>query len=216
MAYTLPNGSTMDVAATYDAAVPMTTITNAAPAVVGSLAHGLTKGDIVLVTSGWSRLNNRAFVVGAVTTDTFELAGTDTTDIVVYPAGGGVGTAKAALTYVQINQITGVEFSGGDISFLDVQFLESDSQVQIPTVKSAISMILTVADDPGQAYLPVLEAYDANRSINIMRLNLVNGNTILYPAITTINATPTVTINELLTRSISAAVQAQPTRYERT
>jgi len=216
MAYTLPNGSTMDVAATYDAAVPMTSITNAAPAVVTSTAHGLTTGDIVLVTSGWSRFNNRAFVVGTVTIDTFQLAGTDTTDIVVYPAGGGVGTAKAAATYVQINQITGVEFSGGDISFLDVQFLESDSQVQIPTVKSAISMILTVADDPGQAYLPVLEAYDANRSINILRLNLVNGNTILYPAITTINATPTVTINELLTRSISAAVQAQPTRYERT
>lgn len=216
MAYTLPNGSTMDVAATYDAAVPMTTITNAAPAVVGSVAHGLTKGDIVLVTSGWSRLNNRAFRVGTVTTDTFQLEGTDTTDLTVYPAGGGVGTAKAAATYVQINQITGVEFSGGEQALLDVQFLESDSQVQIPTTKSAISMTITVADDPDQAYVPVLEAFDETKQIQLMRLNLVNGNTILYPAILTVNATPTVTINELLTRSISAAVQGKPTRFVRT
>jgi len=150
MAYTLPNGSTLDIASAYDTAVPITSITNANPAVVTSTAHGLAEGDIVLVTSGWSRINNRGFRVGAVTTDTFELEGVDSTNTQFYPAGGGTGSVKAATTYVGINQVTGVEFAGGDISFLDVQFLESDTQVQLPTVKSAISMTLTVADDPDQ------------------------------------------------------------------
>jgi len=216
MAYTLPNGSTMDLAATYDATVTTTILTNAAPAVATAVGHGIVTGDIVLVTSGWSRLNNRAFRVGAVTVDTFELEGTDTTDTSVYPVGGGVGTAKAAATYVQINQITGVEFSGGEQAYLDVQFLESDSQVQMPTTKSAISMTLTVADDPDLAYVPVVEDMDETKQVQLLRLNLVNGNTILYPSIITVNATPTVNINELLTRSISAAVQGKPTRFVRT
>lgn len=214
MAYTLPNGSTIDLASSYSAVVNITAISNANPAVATAAGHGFVEGDIVLITSGWSRINNRAFRVGDVTTDTFELEGVNSTNTTFYPAGGGVGTAKSAETYVSINQVTAVEFSGGDINFLDVQFLESDTQVQLPTVKSAISMTLTVADDPDQPYVPVVENYDETREIQILRLNLVNGNTILYTAIVTASNTPTVTINELLTRTISLAVQGTPTRFK--
>lgn len=214
MAYTLPNGSTIDLASSYSAVVEIESISNASPAVATATGHGFTQGDIVLVTSGWSRINNRAFRVGTVTTDTFVLEGVDSTNTTFYPAGGGIGSAKSAETYVSINQVTAVEFAGGDINFLDVQFLESDTQVQLPTVKSAISMTLTVADDPDQPYVPVVEAYDESREIQILRLNLVNDNTILYPAIVTASNTPTVTINELLTRTISLAVQGKPTRFK--
>lgn len=215
MAYSLPNGSTIDLASSYSTEVVVTSISNANPAVVTATAHGFEEGDIVLLVSGWSKLTNRAFVVGDVTTDTFELQGVDTTDATFYPAGGGLGTAKSALTYVNIPQVTGVEFAGGEANYLEVQFLEWDTQVSIPTVKSAISMTLTVADDPLQPYIPVIEAYDEAKSINIVRLNLVNGSTILYPAILTMSNTPTVTINELLTNTISMAVQGRPTRFQR-
>lgn len=214
MAYTLPNGSTIDLASAYNAVVEVTGVSNANPAVATAVAHGLAEGDIVLITSGWSRINNRAFRVGAVTTDTFVLEGVNSTNTTFYPVGGGIGTAKSTDTYVTINQVTAVEFAGGDINFLDVQFLESDTQVQLPTVKSAISMTLTVADDPDQPYVSVVEGYDESREIQVLRLNLVNGNTILYTAIVTASNTPTVTINELLTRTISLAVQGTPTRFK--
>ena len=215
MAYTLPNGSTVDMVATFDTAVPITSISNAAPAVVSSVAHGLTAGDIILVTSGWSKLNNRAFKVGTVTADTFQILDTDTTNVTTYPAGAGVGTVKAAATYVQIPQITGFDLTGGELSFLDVQFLESDSVIQIPTVKSALALTMTVADDPSQQYIPVVRAADETRAIQVLRLNLVDGTSILYPSIVTFTNSPTVAINELLGGTITAAIQGLPTRYER-
>ncbi len=214
--YTLPNGSTIDLASSYSAEVEVDSISNANPAVATATAHGFVEGDIVLMVSGWSKVTNRAFRVGAVTTDTFEIEGLDSTDTNFYPVGGGVGTAKSAETYVQIPQVTAVEFSGGEANYLEVQFLEWDTQVSIPTVKSAITMTLTVADDPNQPMLPIVEAYDEAKSINIVRLNLVNGSTILYPAILSMSGTPTVTINELLTNTISMAVQGKPTRFIRT
>lgn len=217
MSYTLPNGSTIDLASSYSAPVVITSISNANPAVVTATAHGFTEGDIVQITSGWEFLNNRSFVVGTVTTDTFVLVGSqvDTTDTTFFPVGASGGTAKSVETWTVINQITGVEFAGGEQEQLTVQFLASKTQINLPTVKSAISMTLTVADDPTQEYLPIVQRYDFDLSINTMRMNLVNGDSILYPSITTFSPTPTVTINELLTNTLTAAVQANPTRYTR-
>lgn len=215
MAFTLPNGSTIDLASSYSTEVTVTSISNSNPAVVTAPAHGLTEGDIAQLVSGWSKLTNRAFVVGDVTTDTFELIGADTTDTTFYPPGGGIGTVKTAETFIQIPQIVSVEFGGGEQQMLAVQMLEWDTQVEIPTVKSAITMTLTVADDVTQPFVPVVEGYDEDKTVNIVRLNLVNGSSILYPAIITMSATPTVTINELLTNTITIAVQGKPTRYLR-
>jgi len=217
VAYTLPNGSTIDLASSYSAPVVITSISNANPAVVTATAHGFTEGDIVQITSAWERLNNRSFVVGTVTIDTFTLVGSqvDTTDTTFFPVGSSSGTAKSVETFVQVPQITAVEFAGGEQSFLDVQFLSSSTQVQLPTTKSAITMTLTVADDPAQAFVPVVQGYDQDLSINTIRLNLVNGDSILYPSIVTFSPTPGVTINELLVNTMTMAVQGQPTRYTR-
>lgn len=217
MSYTLPNGSTIDLASSYSAPVVITSISNANPAVVTATAHGFTEGDIVQITSAWERLNNRSFVVGTVTTDTFELVGSqvDTTDTTFFPVGSSSGSAKSVETFVQVPQITAVEFAGGEQSFLDVQFLSSSTQVQLPTTKSAITMTLTVADDPAQPFVPVVQGYDQDLSINTIRLNLVNGDSILYPSIVTFSPTPSVTINELLVNTMTMAVQGQPTRYTR-
>lgn len=213
MAYSLPNGSTFDVAATYDSPVTITAISNAAPAVVSATAHGLTTGDYVILTSGWTKLNNRAYKVTVVDSDSFSLDGTDTTDTTRYPALGGIGSLRAVASWVQIPQITGVDFTGGEQNMYTFQFLEDDDERQFPTNKSAITVTLTVADDPDQAYVPIVEGYDEAKSLNVLKLNLINGDEILYPAVVTISATPSLTVNELMTRTISLALQARPTRY---
>jgi len=217
MAFTLPNGSTIDLASTYSAEVVVESISNTNPAVVTATGHGFAEGDIVQLSTSWELLNNRSFLVGDVTTDTFQLlgAGNDTTNTSFYPVGSSGGVVKAVETWTTINQITAVEFGGGEQEELTVQFLASRTQINIPTVKSAISMTLTVADDPTQLYVPVVQGYDFDLSINTLRMNLVNGDSILYPAIVTFSPTPTVTINELLTNTISLSVQATPTRYTR-
>ena len=218
MSYTLPNGSTIDLASSYSAPVAITSISNANPAVVTAPAHGFLKGDIVQLTTGWEKLNNRSFVVGNVTTDTFEIIGSqnDTTNTVFFPVGSSSGSAKSVETWVQVPQITGVEFSGLEQSFIDIQFLSSTTQTQLPTVKSAATLTLTIADDPEQAFVPIVQAYDQDLSINTLRMNLVNGSSILYPSIITWTPTPSVTINELIVNTMTMSIQGIPTRYQRT
>lgn len=215
--YAVPNGSTIDLASSYSTEVVVTSISNSNPAVVTATAHGFAEGDIVLLTTGWELLSNRAFVVGDVTTDTFELIGSqnDTSNTTFYPAGASGGTAKSVETWVVIPQVTGFETGGNEQQWLDIQFLSSRKQTQLPTIKTAQTITMTVADDPGLPFVPVVQAYDFDLSINVLRMNLVNGDSILYPSIISYNSSPTVTINELMVNNLAAAVQNTETRYTR-
>lgn len=214
MSFRLPNGSTFDFAATYSGEVIVTGISNANPAVATSTAHGFVEGDIVVLTSGWVKLTGRAFKVGTVTTDTFQLLGVDTTSTQRYPAGTSAGTAKSVETWVNIPQITEVASSGGEQQFYQFGFLEEDEDRQIPTTKSPSTLTLTVADDPDQPYVAVVEAADELKEERIQRLNLVNGDIVLYNSIASISNTPSLTRNQLMVRTITLAQQGRVTRYK--
>lgn len=214
MAYRLPNGSTFDFAATYGTDVVVSAISNANPAVVTTAsAHSLSDGDVVVLTSGWTKLTNRAFKVSAASGSTFTLTGIDTTSTSLYPVGGSAGSVRKVLTWVQIPQITQVDFAGGEQQFYTFAFLEDDDERQLPTSKTAVSMTLTVADDPAQPYVPIVEAADLDKQARVQRLNLVDGSTILYNSVATITSTPTLTRDELMTRSISLSLQGRINRY---
>ncbi|ANA49260.1 tail constituent protein [Pseudomonas phage phiPMW] len=214
MSFQLPNGSTFDFAATYGTAVTVTAISNASTAVATATGHSLVEGDIVALTSGWVRLTGRAFRVGAVTSDTFELEGVDTTSTQRYPVGTSAGSASKVLTWVNIPQITEVASAGGEQQFYQFGFLEEDEDRQIPTTKSPSTLTLTVADDPSQPFVPVVEAADELKEQRIQRLNLVNGDIILYNSIASITNTPSLTRNQLMVRTITLAQQGRVTRYK--
>ena len=214
MAFRLPNGSTFDFAETYSEDVTITAISNANPAVASATAHGFVAGDIVVVTSGWVKLTGRAFKVGTVTADTFQLLGVNTTSTQSYPSGTSAGTAKSVDEWVNIPQITEVASSGGEQQFYQFGFLEEDEDRQIPTTKSPSTLTLTVADDPSQPYVPVVEAADELKEERIQRLNLVNGDVILYNSIASITNTPSLTRNQIMVRTITLAQQGRVTRYK--
>ncbi|AIS12647.1 MULTISPECIES: phage tail protein [Pseudomonas] len=213
MGYKLPNGGTFQHAATYAAALAFTAITNASEAVATVVGATLSAGDIVLLSSGWSKLDNKVVRVKAATATAITLEGIDTTDTQIFPAGGGAGSMKKVLTWVQIPQVTDLAFSGGDQNYLDVVFLENDQGKQIPTDKSAASMVLTIADDPAQAFNAVLLAADAGKQVQAARLNLPGNDSLLYGTYTSFSKQPAVSRNNLLTRTVSLALQAEPTRY---
>lgn len=204
MAYQLANGSTIEVGATYGTAVAVTGISNAKPAVVTATAHGFAEGDFVVLTSGWSRLNGRTYQLGAITDDTFALVDIDTTNTNAFPAGSGTGSVREVETWTQVPQVTDLAFSGAEQNFTDIQFLEENDQRQIPTFRSASSLAITVADDPAQAYVPLLEAADQDRAPRAWRINQANGSRVLYYAYTSI-APAVLAINELITRTITLA-----------
>jgi hypothetical protein len=68
----------------------VTGVTQANPGVVTAAAHGYSNGDVVLFSSvgGMTQLNGNKYTVAGVTTDTFELLGTDTTLFGTFTSGG--------------------------------------------------------------------------------------------------------------------------------
>lgn len=213
MGFQLPNGATLEIAATYGTAIPVTALSNANPAVATAAAHGLTDGDIIAVTSGWTRLNNRAARVSGSDAGTFALENIDTAKVQSYPAGSGVGSVREVTGFLEISQITDVSTSGGDQQFLTFGFLADDDDRQIPTTKNPISMAFTVADDPSLPYVAVVEAADEDKVIRVLRLNLPGGSTIIYNGYVTITATPALSRNNLMTRVITLSLAGRPTRY---
>lgn len=214
MAFRLPNGSTFDFAETYSDDVTITAISNANPPVASATAHGFEEGDTIVVTSGWTKLTGRGFKVGTVTTDTFVILGVNTLSTQSYPNGVSAGTAKSVTKWVNIPQITEVASSGGEQQFYQFGFLEEDEDRQIPTTKSPSTLTLTVADDPSQPYVPVVEAADELKEERLQRLNLVNGDIILYNSIASITNTPSLTRNQIMVRTITLAQQGRVTRYK--
>jgi hypothetical protein len=74
----------------------ITAITAANPPVVTSNAHGLADGDIVRLDNivGPDELNDEIFVVMNATTNTFELADTNTSDYDAYVSGGTIAVGE--------------------------------------------------------------------------------------------------------------------------
>jgi len=213
MAFKLPNGATMEIAASYSALALVTAISNANPAVATAAGSDFDDGDVVVMASGWSRLNDRAVRVIDAATGTFSLEGVNTTNTQVYTTGSGAGSARSVDSWVQIPQITEVASTGGEQQFLTVGFLEDDEDKQIPTNKNPISMTLTVADDPLLPYVSVVEAADEDKEARVLRLNLPDGSSILYNAFVSITSTPTLGRNALMTRVITISLTSRIARY---
>ena len=148
MAGTLPNGSTISIQSGLGSALTVSAVTNANPAVCTSTAHGLSDGDLVVFTSGWSKLTNRIFRVASSDTNSFALEGIDTTDTDRYPAGAGIGSVKEITGWTQIQQVLNTATEGGEQQYATFQVLEDDFEQRIPTNKSASGFNVTIAPAP--------------------------------------------------------------------
>lgn len=213
MSVSLPNGAVVAIAATYGSAVPVTAITNANPAVATATAHGLTDGDLIEVTSGWSRLNSRVVRVANSDTNTFELEGIDTSDTNLYPAGGGIGSVKDIATMTQITQVLEFTTSGGEQQFVTYSFLEEDVEHQIPTVKSASSFAMTIGDDATLPWYALLSTANDDRVPRAVTVTLPSGSLIAYNGYVTLNKTPTLTKNEIMGLQSTVSLTSEPVRY---
>lgn len=213
MSVSLPNGALVAIASGYGAEVPVTAITNANPAVVTAAGHGMTAGDILEITSGWSRLTDKVIRVAAADTDTLDLEAIDTSKTSIYPTGGAAGTLREITGWTQLAQILTSSSTGGEQQFLEYQFLEADAQKRIPTFKSAAGLTFTVADDPTlPGYILASEAND-DRLPRALRITLPSGAVLLYNAYISLNKTPSLTVNELMAVEVTLSLLAEPVRY---
>jgi hypothetical protein len=214
MAVSVPNGALVSLAASYGSPTNITAISNASTAVCSATGHAFVTGDIVEVTSGWSRLTNKAVRVGTVVAGvSFELEGINTVSTSIYPALGGVGSARKVASFTQLSQILSSTSSGGDQQFLDYQFLEADAQKRIPTFKNAAGIAFSVGDDATQAGYILASTANDDRLARVAKITLPTGAVILYNAYISLNKTPSMTVNELMACQVTLSLLAEVVRY---
>lgn len=212
MAVSLPNGATIALATGYSASAPITAISNANPAVATITGGAVTTGDILVVKSGWSRLNDRV-IRAAAGGSAVTLEGVNTTNVSTYPAGSGLGSLVEVSGWQQITQILETSSSGGEQGFVQYSFLESDAEYQIPTTKSPVSFKFKIADDATLAHYAVLDAADIARTPQAVRLLLPTGSVIYWNAYVTLSRTPTLTKNEVMGLEVTMSLVSEVTRY---
>lgn len=213
MSVKLPNGSIVAIASGYTAAVAVSAATNANPAVLTTATQSYAAGAIAEITSGWSRLNNRIVRLSAATTTSATLDEFNTTSTTAFPAGGGVGSIRTVSGWTQLSQITGSTSEGGEQQFTTFQFLEADTEVRIPTNKSASGVTFTVADDPTLAGYILAQTANEDRLPRAVRITFPDGSVFLMNAYISLAPMPSLNVNEIMTVQATLSLLAPPIRY---
>lgn len=186
----VPTGTTFFVAPAASIGVAKTTtvVTNASEAVVTSAAHGYTAGDVVLVSSGWGRLNKRIFRIKTVTINDFVLEGQDTTNTTFYPAGVGTGSVQKLGSMTQITSVMNPQSTGGDPKTVNYKFVESDVEFSINDGFSATGYTLELdADAIGSAGYTALKALTEVQTDTVLKMVSRSGALIFQPCTVALN-----------------------------
>lgn len=214
MAYTVPDGTKVFLSTGLDAAKAITEISNAKPALASVAGHGLQAGAELVLLGGWESASNRVFRVGAnPAAGTLALAGLDTTNQQLYPAGSGLGTIRPVTGWIEIQQVLNPSSSGGEQQFANVDPLASQFQLQIPTSKTAISITLPIADDPTLAGYQAWQTASDNRALAALKFVKPSGETNYFFGLPSINNMPSMTKGSVATVTATFSPQGLITRY---
>lgn len=212
----VPTGTTVFVASVFASSLTTSAASNATECVLTMAStSGLANGDIVEVTSGWGRLNGRAFRVKSLVANTsITLEGADTTSTTFFPVGSGAGSVRKVTTWQQITQITGISSSGGDPVTVDYKYLESDVRYKINDGFNGSDYTLTLdADAIGTAGYTALKSLTDVQTNTILRVITRSGQINLIPGTVALNEA--VAMNDGQINTVTAAMSANNrlTRY---
>ena len=186
----VPTGSTFFIASAFGSALTVSTASNASECVLGMASTtGLANGDIVEVTSGWGRLNKRAFRIKTLVLNTsITLEGADTTSTTYFPPGVGIGSVRKASTFTQITTVMNPTSSGGEPKTVEYKFVESDVSYSINDGFSATSYSMELdADSIGTAGYTALKTLTDVQTDTILRIITRSGSNIFIPCTVALN-----------------------------
>lgn len=210
----VPTGTTFSVATAFSAAVVVSGISNAVEGVVSATAHGFANLDIVEITSGWGRLQKRAFRVKSATANTFVIEGADTTNTALYPAAGGGGTVRKVNTFVQVTSVLNPTSSGGEAQKVEYKFLESDVRYSINDGFSAVDRTFDLdADSIGSPGYLALKTLTDVQTDTIFRSLAKSGAVTYLPCTIALNEEEVLTEGQIVTVRVAVSGNNRSTRY---
>ena len=211
---TVPTGTLYFIATAFAANKTVTAISNAAEGVVSSTAHGYSNGDIVEVTSGWGRLNKRAFRVKTVLTDSFVLEGANTSSTEFFPSGSSAGTVRKVSTWQQISKVMNPTSSGGDPKPITYKFLESDVEYVKNDGFTATQESFEIdADEIGSASYTALQSLTDVQTDTILKKLMKSGSIIFTPCTLALNENVQMTDGQINKCKVAIAGNNRITRY---
>lgn len=208
------NGAKYAVSTALAAAVAITAITNADPA-VASTGTLPAAGDILLLKSGWSNINDSIVRAANPAGGAFELEGLDTTNVLRYPAGEGIGTYEEVTTFLGFNQVRDVKLEGGEQNYFEYQYVEDEGgrQRKKPTFKSASAITFVLDYDPDLPWYEEMIELDRLGNLVVIREILPSGDTIYYVGTLAFNKVPTKDVNQNMTVQASLSLESDPVRF---
>jgi hypothetical protein len=211
---TVPTGTIYAVATVFASSKTVTAISNATEAVVSSTAHGYSNGDYVEITTGWGRLNKRAFRVKSVATDSFTLEGANTTNTEFFPSGSSAGTVRKVTTWQQISKLMNPQTSGGDPKNITYKYLESDVENSKNDGFTAVQESVEIdADEIGGAGYTALQTLTDVQSDTILKKTLKSGSIILTPCTVALNENVRMQDGQINRCVVSISANNRITRY---
>jgi len=210
----VPTGSTNWIATTIAAAKTTTIVTNAAEAVVTSVAHGYSNGDVVIVGSGWGRLHNRAFRIKSITTDTFVLEGADTANTTLYSPGTGIGNVRKVTAFTQITTVMAPSSSGGEPKTVPYKYLEDENEYTLNDGFSPVQRAFNLdADSIGTAGYTALKTFTDSGADTIIRTNAKSGAVTYLVATVALNEEEIISEGQIVQVKCAVSGRSRSTRY---
>ena len=188
----VPTGTTFFIASAFGSAINTTAVSNSAPGgeavVTTASAHSYSNGDIVEITSGWGRLNKRAFRIKAASGSTLTLEGMDTSNTTYFPPGSGIGSVRKATTFTQIANVLSAQSQGGDPKTVSYKYIESDVDFSLNDGFNATSYTLEIdADSIGTAGYANMKSLTDVQTDTILQMVTRNGAKIYQPCTVALN-----------------------------
>lgn len=208
-------GSTFHVVTAFAASKVVAGISNAAEAVVNCPTHDYSVGDIVEITSGWGRLNLRAFRVKSVIAATsFVLEGADTTNTNFFATGTGGGSVRKVMTFTQVLTVMNPTTSGGEPKKVEYKFVESDVSYSINDGFSAVDYAMDLdADSIGSAGYNALKALTDVQTNTILKVVTRSGSLSFQPCTVALNEAVTMADGQINKVKASFSGNNRGTRY---
>ncbi len=159
MAYNFPEGTRFYFSAYsgFAAAINVSAITNANPAVATTATNTYAANDEVLLEGSWDEATDTIYRLSAATATTATLSGLDSTSTTLFPSTSAAGTLKKISTWTEIPQVLNVQSNGGDVKFGTVSPLGRSIDINQPVGFNSTTYTLTLGHDPTlSAYITML------------------------------------------------------------
>lgn len=215
MSQTFINGAKYSFSTTLATAISITAITNAEPA-VASAATLPTDGDIVLLKSNWTELNELATYAANPGGGNFELSNVDTSDTGMFPEDEELPASyQVAGGFIALSQVREIAQSGGDTNSFTWGYIDDASprQRSKPTDQNPLVLTFTLDYDPDLPWATALETVSRNRQLVVMRERLPTGDVLLYTGYLSYQKSPSRTRNENMTVTATMSINSEILRF---